>query len=159
MKRIITLLLLISCIGLYAQLDQIPGTYFFELGESRHIIEYTLTLQENGTFLFHSYKKIVQGPPQEEHLYGKGKWTIEMVQNFSTTGFVVSFSADRVKDFDKKHTLDFNSSKARFISKSQRDISDKVVIPRLQFFESDIGWMERMAINKQPNKMKTVDPE
>lgn len=149
MKQIITFFLMITCFGVFGQLDQIPGTYFFELEDSPHMIEYTLTLQEDGTFLFHSYRKIVQGIPQEEHKYGKGIWTIEMVQNFSTTGFIVSFSTDGVKDIDKKHTLDFSGTKARFISKSQRDKSDKEVIPQLQFFESNISWMERIAINKK----------
>jgi len=135
--------------GLHAQLDQIPGTYFYELADSPHSLEYTLTLQEDGTFSFHSYRKIEQVIPQEEHKYGKGAWTIEMVQNFSTTGFIVSFSTDGVRDIDKKHTLDFSGTKARFISKSQRDKSGKEVIPQLQFFESNISWMERIAIKKK----------
>lgn len=149
MKRFITFLLLIACFGVNGQLDQIPGTYFFELEDSPHILQYTLTIHQDGTFLFHSYKKIEQDIPEDEHKYGKGKWTIEMVQNFSTTGFIVSFSADSVNDFDKKHTLDFNGTKARFISKSQRDKSDREVIPQLQFIESNISWMERIAINKK----------
>ncbi|NND16554.1 MAG: hypothetical protein HKN89_09560 [Eudoraea sp.] len=149
MKRILVFLLLLWGTGLYAQIDQIPGTYFKHLGEESHFFEYTLTLNENGTFLFHSYGNSKVSDPAVDHKYGKGKWTIEMKKNFSTNTFIISFSADSVTDFDQKYTLDFNGSKARFISKSQRDITDKVVPIRLQFFESNIFWMERIDIHKK----------
>jgi len=159
MKPVITFLLLIVTLGVSAQLDQIPGTYFRQLGEGPHVDKNTLTLHEDGTFLFHFYRKSELSTPNEEHKYGKGKWTIEMKKNFSTNTFIVSFSADSVKDLNGKHTLDFNGSKARFVSKSERNISDKVVQTRLQFFKSDIFWIERLAIYKMTNKEKTVDKE
>lgn len=149
MKRIIILLALISSLGVYAQLDQVPGTYFRQLGDGSQIDQYTLTLQENGTFLFHFYRKSERGTPQEVNKYGKGRWTIEMKRNFSTNRFILSFSTDENLDFDARHTLDFNGSKARFVSKSERNVSAKEVQAGLQFFESKISWIERLAINKK----------
>ena len=135
--------------SVYAQLDQIPGVYFRQHGSGPHIIEYTLTLRENGTFLFHFHRNVEKPIPQEEHKYGKGKWTIEVKENFSTNTFIISFSANPEKDFDEKFTLDFNGSKARFVNKTQRNITDKEVQTRLQFYKSNIFWMERIAIYKQ----------
>ncbi|MDH3698798.1 MAG: hypothetical protein OEQ81_09045 [Flavobacteriaceae bacterium] len=159
MKRLITLLLLVLSSSLFAQLDQIPGTYFRQLGKGPHVDTYTLTLHEDGTFLFHFYRKSDLSIPQEEHKYGKGKWTIEMKKNFSTNTFIVVFLADSVKDFDGKHTLDFNGSKARFVGKSERAVTDKAVQTRLQFFESGINWMERVAIYKQTDEKKPINKE
>ena len=155
MKRVFSFLLLILSIGVYAQMDQIPGTYFRQLGSGPHVDKNTLTLNKDGTFLFHFYRKSELSIPNEEHKYGKGKWTIEIKRNFSTNTFIVVFSADSVKDINGKYTLDFNGSKARFVSKSERDVTDKVVQTRLQFFESDIFWIERLAIYKEPNEKKT----
>lgn len=155
MKRIITFLLLVLSIGVYSQMDLIPGTYFRQLGNGPHVDQNTLRLNEDGTFLFHFYRKSELSTPNEEHKYGKGKWTIEIKRNFSTNTFIVSFSADSVMDINGKYTLDFNGSKARFVSKSERDVTDKVVQTRLQFFESDIFWIERLAIYKEPSEKKT----
>ena len=104
-------------------------------------------LNSDGTFIF-DYLKKMKDNPTEEYLYGKGKWTIDVVQNFSTSSIIVVFSANSIKDFDEQHSLDFNGSKARFIFKSQRNISEKEVPLQLQFFESQISWMERVALTK-----------
>lgn len=149
MKRVIIFLLMISGPGVYAQLDQVPGTYFRQIGDGSQIDQYTLTLQENGTFLFHFYRKSERSSPQEVNKFGKGRWTIEMKRNFSTNTFILSFSADDPQDFDARHTLDLNGSKARFVSKSERNVSAKEVQTRLQFYESKIPWIERLAIYKK----------
>lgn len=138
-------------LGGYAQLDLVPGTYFRQLGNGPQEDQYTLTLQENGTFLFHFYRKSERSNPKEVNEYGKGRWTIEMKRNFSTHTFILSFSADGAKDFDTRHTLDLNGSKARFVSKSERNISAKQVQTGLQFYESGIPWLERLMIYKKTN--------
>ena len=40
-------------------------------------------------------------------------------------------------DFDKKYTLDFKNTKARFISKSPRDKSNRDIKTSIQFYESE----------------------
>ncbi len=73
--------------------------------------------------------------------YGKGKWKAE--KN------IVSFFTDKISDIDEKHNLDFENSKARFISKSPRDETDKIIKTSLQFFESKIFWIEKLQIFKE----------
>lgn len=141
MKLLITTLLLISNLALFAQSNQFSGEYTRSLSEEgKHIIEYKLTLNQDGTFLFHSYTKIQGGIPPEVNKYGKGKW--------SAKDNMVTFSSDKNEDFDTKYTLDFNNSTARFVTKNPRDKSDKIVKTKLQFLESEIFWMKRIDIFK-----------
>jgi len=97
-------------------------------------------LNQDGTFFFHYHSHIKNGIPPEQNKYGRGKWTEE--KN------VISFLSDKQKDINEKHTLDFTNSKARFIIKSPRDKSEKVVRTRLQFLESDIPWLTRINLFK-----------
>ena len=141
MKLLITTLLLISNFTLFAQSNQFAGDYTRSLSEEgKHTIEYKLTLNPDGTFVFHSYQKMQGGIPAEVNKYGKGKW--------SANDNLITFSANKKEDFDSKYTLDFNNSTARFIAKNPRDKSDKIVKTKLQFLESDISWMQRIDVFK-----------
>lgn len=141
MKALITTLFLICSITLSAQSNQFAGDYSRSLSEEgKHIIEYKLTLNQDGTFVFHSYSKLQGGTPPEENKYGKGKWSVK--------DNMITFSANKKEDFDEKYTLDFNNSTARFVGKNPRDKSDKVVKTKLQFLESEINWMRRIDIFK-----------
>lgn len=138
--KIVTLALFFCLTG-YSQTDPISGGYARTLGGDEHRIEYKLDLNQDGTFFFHSYTNHKKGIPWERNLYGKGSW--------SAQGIVVSFFCDEEKDIDEKHTLDFSNSRARFITKHARDKTDRVVDTRLQFFESEIFWIERLKILKK----------
>ncbi|WP_428231643.1 copper resistance protein NlpE N-terminal domain-containing protein [Flavobacterium sp.] len=141
MKLILAILLFIFNLALSAQSNPYTGDYTRSLSEEgKHIIEYKLTLNQDGTFLFHSYKKMQGGTPPEVNTYGKGKW--------SAKDNIITFSADKKEDFDEKNTLDFNQSTARFVTKNPRDKSDKVAKTKLQFLESGIFWMKRIDIFK-----------
>ncbi|MEY8022178.1 hypothetical protein AB8P51_15195 [Muriicola sp. SD30] len=147
MKVITSILLLLSSITLFSQTENIIGEYFFHAGEKgKHMIEYTLTLNQDGTFIFHSHRNHKNGIPWEENKYGKGSWSLD--------GKVVSFVTNEQRDLDEKHTLDFSNSKARFITKPLKDKTDRVIKTRLQFFESEISWIERLEILKNKNALQ-----
>ncbi len=141
MKLRMTILLLICNWTLFSQSDNLVGDYYLQAGnKEKHLIEYKLTLNHDGTFFFHSYRDHKNGIPWEENKYGKGNW--------SADGKVVSFFTDKEKDLDEKHTLDFSNSKARFVTKPSRDKTDRVIKTRLLFFESEIFWIEGLNIFK-----------
>ncbi|SFD62292.1 copper resistance protein NlpE N-terminal domain-containing protein [Flavobacterium phragmitis] len=143
MKLILTVLLLIfNLITSFAQSNSFAGDYTRSLSdtEKKHIIEYKLTLNQDGTFEFHSYSKMQGGIPPENNKYGKGKW--------SSKDNLITFSSDKKEDLNEKYTLDFNNSTARFVTKNPRDKSDKVVQTKLQFLESGIFWMKRIDVFK-----------
>ena len=141
MKVIVTILILVSSLTSFSQTDKVIGDYksVIESNEN-NILEYELTLSQDGTFLFHYYSNIKQGIPPEVNKYGKGKWTLE--------NNVISFFSDKQKDIDNKNTLDFTNSKARFIIKSPRNKTDEIIKTRLQFLKSEIFWMEKIEIFK-----------
>ncbi|SHG60049.1 hypothetical protein SAMN05443549_10578 [Flavobacterium fluvii] len=141
MKAFFTILILISSMTVFSQVDKSAGDYLRTLKtDNGDLIEYKLTLNEDGTFIFHSYSNIKQAVPPETNTYGKGKWTVE--------NNVISFFADKQKDIDKKNTLDFTNSKARFITKNPRNKTDQIIKTRLQFLQSDIFWMARIEMFK-----------
>jgi len=142
MKVITSILLLMSSFTLFSQADILVGEYFLTIGDKEeHLINYTLTLNQDGTFYFHSYRNHNKGIPWEENKYGQGKWSLD--------GKVVSFSTDKKTDLDEKFTLDFNNSKARLITKPLRDKTKRVIETKLQFFESKISWIKRLGIHKK----------
>jgi len=141
MKLIVAILVFIFNLTLSAQSNSFAGEYTRSLSEEgKHTIDYKLTLNPDGTFLFHSYQKIQDSTPPEINTYGKGKWT--------SKDNMITFTADKKEDFDEKHTLDFNNSVARFSGKNPRDKSDKVVQTKLTFLESKIFWMKRLDVFK-----------
>lgn len=140
--QITTTLLLIFNLTLFAQSNQFAGDYHRSLSdtEEKHIIEYKLTLNQDGTFLFHSYTKMQGGIPPEVNKYGKGKW--------SSKDNLITFYSNKNEDFDDKYTLDFNKTIARFVTKNPRDKSDKTVKIRLTLLESEISWLQRLDMFK-----------
>lgn len=141
MKLILSILLFIFNSILFAQSNQFAGDYTRSLSEEgKHIIEYKLTLNQDGTFEFHSYSKMQGGTTPEVNKYGKGKWT--------SKDNMITFSANKKEDLNEKYTLDFNNSTARFITKNPRDKSDKIVKTKLQFLASGISWMKRIDVFK-----------
>ncbi|VAW18294.1 hypothetical protein MNBD_BACTEROID03-2210 [hydrothermal vent metagenome] len=141
MKETFAILILISNLTLFSQSDKIVGNYSLTLGnKENHLVEYKLTLNQDGSFFFHSYSDNKRGIPPEVNKYGKGKWIAE--------NKVITFLLDKEKDFDDKHTLDFNNSKARFVIKSPRDKADRIIKTRLKFFESEIFWIKGIDMFK-----------
>ena len=141
MKLLLTTLFLIFNLTVFAQSDAFAGNYNRTFSkEGDHLIEYKLTLNQDGTFVFHSYSKIKNGFPPEVHNYGKGKWTAK--------DNVISFSSNKQEDFDAKYTLDFNKSRARFVTKNPRDKSNRIIKTKLAFVESEILWIQRLDVFK-----------
>ena len=116
------------------------GDYFVELGNEKHYIEYKLSLNFDGTFQFHSFTNNKSSIPPVVQLFGKGTWKVD--------GKVVSFFTDKNLHLDENYILDFSRTKARFITKSARDKSDRIIKTRLKFFESKINWIKGLDIFK-----------
>lgn len=143
MKYLITLLFLFFGYSVYGQSPVIAGNYEKRNEHDDKILLYKLALNLDGTFIFQVYDKNYSMTPNktnERNKYGKGTWKAE--KN------LIYFYADEKTDFDEKYTLDFNNTKARFITKSPRDKSDRVIKTALLFYESDIFWVKRWQLFK-----------
>lgn len=141
MKVLFSLLFLSITINIYSQSNQIIGDYKASNEAFNGLIIYKLKLNPDGSFEFHSYDRIDNRLEKERNQYAKGTW--KSVNN------LVYFYADKDVDFDEKYTLDFNNIKARFITKSPRDKSDRDIKTALLFYESDIFWIVRWKFIKQ----------
>ena len=141
MKTLFTFLILTASLTSFAQSETITGDYALSLPSNQgDLVEYKLTLNDDGSFEFHYYLNIKQRIPSTVNQYGKGTWKVK--------DNVVSFLSDKQNDFDEKHTLDFTATKARFLTKSPRDTSDKLVKTQLRFLKSEIPFMERVDLVK-----------
>ena len=52
------------------------------------------------------------------------------------------FYTNKENDLDEKYTLNFTNTKARYITKSLRDASEKEVKNHLRFYDSEISWIK-----------------
>ena len=103
--------------------------------------KWTLTLDEDGTFLYNFYRDIVGEFNPEENFYGKGTWKAEKS--------LIFFYTNKETDLNKTYTVDFTNSKARYTTKSPRDTSGKVVKTSLRFYESDNTFIKGLELFKE----------
>ena len=137
-------LILIVCVivwstPIFSQSELIEGNYQLEHNGSNADLKRTLILNGDGTFLFQNYEYHEGGIPPKKNSYAKGTWTSEKK--------IIYFSS-YTNDLDEKHTLDFTNSKARFIIKSPRDKSTRVIKTAIKFYTSDIFWIKGMTLLK-----------
>ncbi|WP_281228655.1 hypothetical protein [Flavobacterium aquiphilum] len=141
MKKILTILILISSLTSFGQSETVFGDYSRNYKTNdNNIFEYKLTLSQDGTFSFHYYSNLKQRTPQEENKSAKGKWEIK--------DNVISFFSEKKTNTNEKDILDFTNSKARFFTKSPRNKTDQIIKTRIQFLKSDIFWMEKIEMFK-----------
>jgi len=119
------------------------GVYIIDHTQNRsdgNILKWTLSLKEDGLFLYHFLRDISGEANPEENFYGKGTWKVE--------GKIVSFST-KPSDLNDDFTVNLNNSKARYITKSPRDTSDKVVKTALRFYQSELFYIKGLHLFKE----------
>lgn len=129
MKQVLILVFLVCNIKMFAQ----AGVYVNEpLLNDGTKIKWTLSLNTDGTFLYHFLRDLsaISKPNIEENYYGKGTW--------QTDGKVIVLLSKETEDLNEQYTINLNNSKARYITKSPRDKSNKGVKTALLFYESEI---------------------
>jgi hypothetical protein len=142
MKIFKTVFLLLGGLQVFSQANEPVGDYSLQMGrKDSHFIEYQLSLKADSTFLFYAYTESKISEPKVAHQYGKGKWEFRDKQ--------VAFLTNPDTDLNEKSTLDLSNSRAHFISKSPRAITDRPVKTRLKFFESEVLWIKGIEMNKE----------
>ncbi len=140
MKQILLFFTIIIASMQTVQSQNVIGNYVSSwVSVNNEILELTLDLKADNTFTFHYYQTFLS-PNPEKHIHGKGTWSHENT--------IVTFYTDKKNDLDTVHTLNFNDSKARFISKSPRDKSNREIKTAVRFFESEIPWAKTMQLFK-----------
>ena len=138
MKYIVLILVFCFSLSVFAQ----AGVYIRECKNTDGTkMKWTLTLNDDGVFLYHFYHNIEGVGNPEENFYGKGTWKAE--------NNVISLTTNKETDLDDMHTMNFSNSKARYTTKSPRDTSDKVLKTSLRFYESDIFHIKGLELFKE----------
>lgn len=138
MKTLIAFLIVLSSSLISAQ--DVVGTYQLHNKYEDFELKRTLTLHSDGSFEYYNYRWVKNGIPKDTHTYGRGTWKQDKK--------VIHFTTES-SDLDEKFTLDFTGTKARFISKSPRDKSDRDIKTALSFYESELFWVTGMKLLKQ----------
>lgn len=139
MKQLFFVLLFFICGNMIAQ----SGVYVNEPKNSDGTkIKWKLTLNEDGTFIYHFLRDLsaISKPNKEENFYGKGTWILE--------GKIVTLLSKN-EDLNEQHTVNLNNSKARYITKSPRDKSDKIVKTALRFYEFETFHIKGLELYKE----------
>lgn len=142
MKQLFFIMYFFVCSHVFSQ----AGIYVIDHTQNRSddtITKWTLTLHEDGTFLYHFLRDLsaVSKANIEENFYGKGTWKAE--------GNLVFFYTDKKTDMDETYNINFTNSNARYITKSPRDKSDKIVKTALRFYESDLFYIKGLELFKE----------
>lgn len=127
MKYIIIKLFMLLGVNLFSQSEQYVGNYEDKTKpESEIIVEYKLSLNLDGTFLFHFYQNQIC---YIDDLKAKGKWT--------TVNNVIIFYVANEVDIDETRMLYFDKTKA------------KVKNGFLEFFDCKTSWLNKLVLKKK----------
>ncbi len=127
-----------SCLSSCSQSYDMAGEY--EKKSRTSIV--LLKLYPSGAFQFDSYTKgLKAGTPAEPSISGRGTWSAE--------NDVIYFATNPDTDMDHNSTLNFNNTKAKFKNDSSKDISNEKAMPKLEFFESGIFWINGIELKKR----------
>ena len=138
MKQLFFIVGFFICSSVFSQ----SGIYVYEPKNSEGtIIKWTLTLNEDGTFLYHFLRDLsaISKLSTEENYYGKGTWVLE--------GKTVILSSKK-DDLNEQYTVNLNNSKARYITKSPRDTTDRVIKTGLRFYEPETSHIKGLELFK-----------
>ena len=146
MKKFIMLLIFLVPLSSFTQPITYTGVYEMRYEIKRGgLMERTLSLNQDGTFLFQLYKKLDPSQP-EENKFAQGLWKVEKEH-------VIYFYTDQKTDLDSTFTLNFNNTKAKYYSKSKRDKSGTIKKKFLKFYDSEIFWVKSMKLLKKEEKL------
>jgi hypothetical protein len=126
---------------LMAQTTDCVGTYSRHiLTVDKDILDYQITLKNDGTFTFSYYSKLKNRIPVEERKEGQGTWVLE--KN------VITFTNATSPSDTSQNLLDFSETKARWIAPSPRNTSATVKPQQLLFLSSKVNWLPRLVLEK-----------
>lgn len=135
MKNFLILFSIIFTSIVQAQSEIYVGTYEknykINNGDFHH---YRISLNPDGTFTFQSHSIISKRIPSEKKEFGKGSWSAD--KN------IITLTTDSEKDLDKIYTVDLSNTKAKYVSKSPRNKSNRIIPNTLKFYQSDISWIK-----------------
>ncbi len=141
----IFIFLVIAMTFLSVEAQTVEGTYANKWeSPTGETIAYALTLNEDGTFTFHSTRSFLANEPNKIG-QAEGSWKLEnnlLVLN--TTGEGNELSSD------------LNLNKARYVSVSPRNPKFNLEQPMFMFYESHVFYAKKMKLIKTESVVSAV---
>lgn len=147
MKKMLLLPFLVFPLLVWSQSDTIySGTYeLVSNTKNGNIYRYTLFLVNNGTYMFHSVRnEDCAGCEKVQHRYARGNWIIDEENT-------LSLQTD-LSDLNDGHMLNLSNSLARYNAKTAEDSLDGIATATLQFYVSDIPWLQGKELEKKEER-------
>ena len=116
------------------------GIYKASYNTQNAIIEYSLSLKSDGTFVFQSNSNHFKETPSKKSSLSRGTWKAE--KN------IIIFNSDEQRDINEIYTLNFSNTKARIERKSPRNKSKEIIPDVIRIYESDIFWVKGKKLIK-----------
>ena len=147
--RSLLLFFMIAFTAIPTNSQTIEGSYSNKWeASSGESIQYSLTLLEDGNFIFNSTQTYRDNLP-DRLVEAKGTWNLNgQLLILNTNGHV---------DADNKLQTNLNMNKARFINVSTRNPDFNLVNPSLKFYKSDVFYAKDMVLIKSENKVSSIN--
>lgn len=148
MKTLLLSVVIFFC-ALFSTFSQnIQGIYTNKWGSSdQESLSYTLSLKEDGTFTFESFRTYIGTP--DIITKAQGTW--------ENNGVLLVLFSEVSKDEDNSLAAELNNTKAKFISLSPRHPDFNLVKPTLEFTKSEVFYVQGMELRKQDTKVTSMD--
>ncbi len=147
--RTVLLFFLVALTALSTTAQSIYGTYSNKWeASSGEAIEYSLTLLENGNFVFISTRTHLDAIPDKK-LKAKGTWQLD--------GHLLVLITATNEDSENTLEANLDMNKAKFKSVSPRNPDFNLVKPSLKFYESNVFYAKDMELIKTDASVTSLD--
>ena len=147
MKTVLLFFILIN-VAFPAIAQPIEGTYSNKWeAPSGESIEYSLTLHNDGNFIFSTIRTYLEELP-EKIVSAKGTWNLN--------GHLLELNTSVDSETDNTLALKLDMSKARYNYISKRNPKFNLVKPSLKFYSSEVFYAKDMELVKTEDKVTSI---
>ena len=147
--RTFILFFTLALITLPINSQTIEGTYSNRWeAPTGEALEYSLTLQEDGSFVFYT-TRVYRSELPDKKISATGTWNLN--------GHLLQLNTSN--DVESQNSLQskLDTSKARFITISPRNPNFNLVKPSLKFYESEVFYAKDMELIKTENTVSSLN--
>lgn len=148
MKTLLLSVVIFFC-ALFSSFSQnIQGIYTNKWASSdKESLSYTLSLKEDGTFTFESFRTYIGTP--DIITKAQGTW--------ENNGVLLELLTELGNGNDNSLAAELNNTKAKYTCLSPRHPDFNLVKPTLEFMKSEVFYVQGMELLKQDTKVTSMD--
>lgn len=117
------------------------------VSSDKESLSYTLSLKEDGSFIFESFRTYIGTP--DIITKAQGTWKHH--------GVLLELTTEVTNGEENSLAAELNNTKARFVSLSPRHPDFNLVKPTLEFTKSEVFYAQGMELRKQDSKVSSME--